>query len=356
MLTIRKTICATLPALVLGLAISTSTNASENAAVVVKEWFFTPTDPRDNTDSPAVWHGPDGQHWLLATTKETHSILICDAINGALISRFGGLGEMHGQFNRPNGIWVIDDLLLVVERDNRRVQVFHLPDLTPLTSFGSAELAKPYGLYVQPMEPGVYHVYVTDNYETATEEKPPLSELGRRVVLFELEVEGSKPGTAAGELVQTFGDTSGKGVLNIVESIFGDPGHDRLLIADEEMSEAGQDIKVYTLDGKFTGTTIGEGIFAGQPEGIALLANEDGSGFWIATDQGKELNQFHVFDRETLEHLGTFKGEVTLNTDGIWLAPEPVDRFPQGVFYAIQNDRAVAAFSWAEIAESLGFE
>ncbi|MDZ7691796.1 MAG: hypothetical protein U5K69_11835 [Balneolaceae bacterium] len=95
-----------------------------SATVVLKEVFHTDRDEGDNVDSPAVWHGPDGQHWLLATAKEGDTIIASDATDGSLIQRFGGSGTGSGQFERPNGIAVIDDLVLVVERDNRRIQVF----------------------------------------------------------------------------------------------------------------------------------------------------------------------------------------------------------------------------------------
>src|SRR5690606_37374197 len=76
---------------------------------VVKEFFVTPLAEPENVDSPAAWHGPAGQHWLLATAKSSHSILVYDALNGTPIRRVGGQGSFPGQFNRPNGIWVIDD-------------------------------------------------------------------------------------------------------------------------------------------------------------------------------------------------------------------------------------------------------
>ncbi|MCZ6672322.1 MAG: hypothetical protein O7C75_05210, partial [Verrucomicrobia bacterium] len=286
--------------------------------------------------------GPDDQHWLIVTAKGTHRLLVHDAHNGALIKTIGGLGDRLGQFNRPNGIWVQDDFLFVVERDNQRVQVMHLPAFNPLGSYGEGHLKNPYGLTViDSDEPGEFIVYVTDNYETLEEEKPPLSELNQRVHRFEVEAEGI---------------TEGTGILNIVESIYADPVYDRLLIADEEISEEGQCIKVYNLAGQFTGQVLGKGIFQNQPEGISLWSTGPNTGFWILTDQGMQKNYFHVFNREDLEYVGTFEGEVTLNTDGVWLDATPSQRYPRGLFYAIHNDGNVAVFSLAEIATALVLE
>ena len=331
---------------------------SGNAPVTLKEFFFTSRNEAEDVDSPAVWHGPNGEHLLFATAKASHSVGVYDAQNGAFIRRLGGQGHLAGQFNRPNGISVVDNLMLVVERDNRRIQVFSLPDMVSLTSFGSEVLRNPYGLFVQKEDDGEYIVYVTDNYETAEEEVPPPDQLGDRVRVFELAVEGN---VAEGELTEdrpsSIGATSGAGVLNIVESIYGDLAHNRLMIGDEYMdAPGGKNIKVYDFAGNFTGETIGDGVFQYQPEGIALYSCDDGSGYWIFTDQGKAANYFHLFDRQTLSFVGTFEGEVTLNTDGVWLSQKALPRFPQGVFYAIDNDGNVAAFSWAEIAGPLGLK
>lgn len=95
---------------------------------------------------------------MLATSKESHSLNVFDAVNGMMIRRVGGLGRELGQFNRPNGVWVVDSYGFVVERDNRRVQVLSLPDLVGLATFGEAELRKPYGLWIQPLGRGEYRV------------------------------------------------------------------------------------------------------------------------------------------------------------------------------------------------------
>ena len=94
--------------------------------------------------------------------------------------------------------------------------------------------------------------------------------------------------------------------------------------------------------------------FPSQAEGIALYACGDGSGYWISTDQGETSNSFHIFDRQTLEHVGSFAGETTMNTDGIALTQVGFGPFPNGAFYAVHDDQSIAAFSWAEIADRLG--
>ncbi|RPF77310.1 MAG: phytase [Verrucomicrobia bacterium TMED71] len=320
--------------------------------IVVKEVFFTTDQSRENIDSPAVWHARDGRNLLFATSKVGHSVNVFDAENGAMVSRLGGLGSELGQFNRPNGIWVIDDYLLVVERDNRRVQVIYLPTMVGIATFGESELRKPYGLYVRPMGRGEYEVYVTDNYESPSEEIPADKDLDRRVNRYLLETAGS---TADGEWEEAFGATSGNGRLYVVESVYGDPAHNRLLVAEElEDDIKGRQVKVYDFEGNFTGETFGQGIFKSQVEGIALYKISDLEGYWIVTDQGKIENWYHIFDRESFTHVGSFSGERTLNTDGVWLSQKSLPRFPHGVFYACDNDRAVSAFDLGDILTGLG--
>lgn len=331
-----------------------SASEAEVNKIVVKETFFTTDQSRENIDSPAVWHAPDGRNLLFATSKAGHSVNVFDAENGAMLSRLGGLGSELGQFNRPNGVWVVDDYMLVVERDNRRVQVVYLPTMVGIATFGEEELGKPYGLYVRPLGGGEYAVYVADNYETAEEEIPADKDLNRRINRYLLETAGS---TADAEWEAAFGATSGAGRLYVVESIYGDPIHNRLLVAEElEDDKKGRQVKVYDLEGRFTGKTFGQGVFKHQVEGIALYEVTDKSGYWIVTDQGKVENWYHVFDRESLEFLGSFSGERTLNTDGIWLSQKPLPRYPHGVFYACDNDRAISAFDLGEIIRGLGLK
>lgn len=327
-----------------------SASGATTEVAVVEETFITPFDTLDNVDGPAVWHGPDGQHWLLSTAKSTDVILVNDAATGAPIRRVGGEGKAPGKIDRPNGITVVgDDLLLVVERDNHRVQGFRLPDFTPAGTFGDTLLRLPYGIGWYEEAPGRFMVYVTDNYEMPDESVPPDGELGERVKQFRVTW---RDGRLSAEHVRSFGDTAGAGVLRIVESIMADEENERLLIAEE--TEVDSYIKVYDLNGRFTGRVFGRGMFPQQAEGLALYACDDGAGYWLTTDQGDSTNTFHVFDRKTLAHVGAFTGEETRRTDGVSLTQTGFGPFPAGAFYASHLDASVAALSWQDIATALG--
>lgn len=317
----------------------------------VDEAFLSPLTPEDNIDSPASWTAPDGEVWLIATAKSTHRLMVYRGDSGALLRTVGEQGAALGQFDRPNGVFVIDDLLLAVERDNRRVQVLRLPEFTPLGSFGEAELQQPYGLWLRRNDEG-YEVLVSDAFMDPADEDtvPPVEQLDRRFQRYHFAVEQD---TLRARHLGSFGATDAAGAIRIPESLWGDEGNDRLLIAEEDEAD-GTRIKQYRLsDYAYAGADLGAGLFRAQAEGIALYACGDGSGWWVATDQFKDRSLFHVFDRASLAHLGSFAGRTVANTDGVWLDQGASARFPQGVFYAVHDDQGVGAFDWRDIAAAL---
>ncbi|MDR7194132.1 phytase [Luteimonas terrae] len=322
-------------------------------AVAVPEAFATPMTPADNIDSVASWTGADGQVLLLATAKATHRLVIYDGSTGAFVRHVGAQGAGPGQFDRPNGIAVVDDLAFVVERDNHRVQVLRLPGMETVAEFGADVLKLPYGLWVNPVDGG-YEVYVTDAYmagEDAAGEDilPPLAALDRRVHRFAIANAGRG---LTSRHVGAFGDTSPAGALRVVESLWGDAANDRLLVAEEDETYANE-FKVYNLQGRFTGRTIDGEFLKAQAEGIMLKTCADGGGWWITTEQGKGRTAFHLFERDSLAHAGVVAGPTVANTDGIWLHDAPTPQFPEGVLYAVHDDQGAVAIDWREIATAL---
>jgi 3-phytase len=318
------------------------------AAIPVIAWVWqSPRDTLDNIDSPAVWHGPGGEHWVISTAKETDVLVISDATTGAEVRRIGGEGRAPGRLDRPNGIAVVDDFAFVVERDNARVQVFALPGFESRGTYGEADLTFPYGIAIVRNGPGSYETYVTDNYEREEDVVPADSLLGERIRHYSVTV---SPGRVTAALTNTFGATEGEGVLRFVESLAVDPLHDRLLVAEEQ--EGASMLKAYTLGGTFRGEIVPAKFFPYQAEGIVLYECDD-EGYWVATDQSEIVNTFHVFDRMTLAHMGSFRAEGVLNTDGIALTQTPFPDFESGAFFAVHNDGNVAALRWSDIATPL---
>ena len=321
--------------------------------VVVRETFITAATPDDNIDSPASWL-QDGKRMLVATAKASDQLVVYDGDSGQRLRTVAGPGAELGQLSRPNGIATIDDrFAFVVERDNHRVQMFSLPDFTPLLAFGQEQLQQPYGLWVRPLDDG-YEVLVSDAYMAGEDAQgddivPPLEQLDRRFQRYQVRQAADQwSATASG----AFGDTSAAGAIRVPESLFGDVDNNRLLVAEEDVP-TGTRLREYDLQGKYLGRDVGTGNYVAQAEGIALLRCADGSGWWLASDQFADRTVFHLFERRSLEHVGSFAGEATGLTDGVWLDPRGDARFPQGAFYASHLDQGVAAFDWRDIATAL---
>ncbi|MFA8341494.1 MAG: phytase [Rhodothermaceae bacterium] len=321
-------------------------NVKTPKEVVIKEIYQTHRDTIDNVDSPAFWEN-GSLNLLIATAKETHRLLVYNAENGEHIKNIGNEGEGELQFKRPNGIAVIDDYLLVVERDNQRVQILSLPDFNFVGFVTDSLLTNPYGLNIVSKGNG-YRLYVTDNYETETEEIPADSLLDKRIHIYDLTINDNQLNY---NLVKFAGATTGKGILSIVESVFLDQENDNLVISEEDETQSS--IKIYDSEGNSKEKVFGLGLFKYQVEGIALYKKENGNGFWIVTDQSHEKNRFMIFDRKTFEYKGAFIGKNTTNTDGVWLTQKSFGNFKKGAFFAIHDDGNVSAFNLSVIINDL---
>ena len=315
---------------------------------ILKEVYQTERDTSKNIDSPALWNDGNGNALLLATGKTSDDISVYNALNGSYVQSVGSAGNGKLEFERPNGIFVIDSLLFVVERDNKRVQVLSLPEFRFICFIGGQELIRPYGIFVYRPDSTNYRLYITDNYETEDELLPPPSELDERIKMYNLNYSG---GLAEASFVKAFGDTSGAGMLRIVESIAGDVENNKLLIAEED--SAYSSVKIYNLDGKFTGKEIPGKYFVGQIEGISLFSSSASENFWIITDQSYEDNSFKIFGRNAYEYIAEFVGPKTSNTDGIWLDNNPLPSFEKGLFLAVHDDGNVSAFDIKSVIDSV---
>jgi 3-phytase len=309
--------------------------------------FVTPEEADDGLDSPAIWTSPSGQRWLVATAKGTDQLHVYDATSGARIRATGREGTALGEFRRPNGIAIVGDLALVVERDNRRVQILRLPNLDAVIAFGGRWLSRPYGIAVLPRDSTTVEIFVTDNYRGPFGRVPVGDEMGQRVKRFRIAHTGAR---VVATYLGAFGATAGPGRLSRVESIAVDPDAGLLLVADE----LSRDVKVYRTDGSFTGRVLWGDAIRHEPEGIALYACGARDGYWIVTDQDEEENRCLVFRRASFEPVGAFASPAARNTDGIALLQRTEGRMPAGALYVQNDDRSIVALSWAEIAARLG--
>lgn len=316
---------------------------------VVQEAWISSAHPEDELDSLAVWPTEQGGAWVIATAKSGNQLLVFDADTGQRLRTVGGPGDGPGQFGRPNGIAVWGDTLFVVERDNHRVQALSLPDFTPLGFVGAETLKVPYGIWVQETAPDTLELLVTDSFmaDFRAGLLPPRAQMDQRVRRYTVSLppEGGLSVVEAG----SFGDTGDAGMLHMVESIAGDPAHERLLIAEEDR-RVGSTLREYTMDGRYAGRSLP--VFDADAEGVALWDCDVDSGWWVATDQTRPT-LFRVYDRASLAPVGTFSGQVVADTDGVALYVAGTPRFPDGALFVQHDNRALAAFDLRDIAAAL---
>ncbi|MGM0669706.1 MAG: phytase [Gemmatimonadota bacterium] len=326
---------------------------------IIPERWISAWDTTSNLDSPAFWQG-NGNAWVVATAKGTHELWVYDAVTGEILRRVGSPGAALGEFARPNGIYITGDLVLVVERDNHRIQVMHLPGFRSLGAFGEDVLQQPYGVAAFGDPATGMDVYITDDYgneEDPPEGQDPSGDFTRRVSHFRVTVDrgrssGEEGARVEAQLVRQFGEAAGPGALIVVESIQVDEAQGLLVVADEHNLE----LELYDLAGNYRGETVAEELYRhGDPEGIMLYRCGQ-AGYWILTDQGDMRSVFHILDRATFEHLGSFAGEVTANTDGIWLTQARVSGLGAGALFALHDDGGLTAFAWEDIGRTLGLE
>ncbi len=310
----------------------------------MSEAWISEADTAWNVDTPALWS--DGERGIvLVTGKQSHDLRLFDGASGASLGALGSEGDTAGSFRRPNGVVVVGDFALVVERDNRRVQVLHMPEGRSLGSFGADVLEYPYGVAAIG-GPERLELWVTDDYEYEEDVVP--DDLTHRLHRFTLELTTDDAPRVLEHAA--FGAASGDGALRVVESIQADAAAGVLLVADESR----RSYLEYGVDGTYRGRTLGTGRIEGDPEGIVLVECPGGGGAWILTDQQDDVSLFRLFDRAGGEYLGTFRGEVTANTDGTTFAHGPVPGFPEGVLYAVHDDQALSAFDFAVVREAMG--
>lgn len=296
-----------------------------------------------DVDSPVFWDGKGQDPQVLVTAKQGNDVLFIDAQSGQLAYRRGAVGREDGQLQRPNGIAVTGDIAWIVERDNRRVQLFSLPAMESLGSFGQEVLRKPYGISViySAGETDVYRVYVTDDYGST---EIAVGSSGK-VKIFDVKLAGNieVQATAA------FGYEDTVPLLGKVESIMADPLHGRLLVADEEAKL----VRVYSLAGEYLDVSLGSGLIQGDAEGIALYEGANEEGYWILTDQGRRRNRFLLFGRTDLSYVGNFEISGVSNTDGIAVTADAVGSHKEGVLFVVNDDAGLSAISWVDLINRL---
>ena len=264
------------------------------------------------------------KHVIVVTVKDKNELHVYGAMNG----KFKKSIKRENAF--PNGITTINDqFVLVTERNNKQVAVFD-SSMNFLGSFGNNELRSPYGITFYKQDEKSYKVLVTDSYEYNNPRED-------RILSWDFTIEDGVFSTGSASIL-------GFPTLYQVESIQADKHYQTLLVA-EEMEEHHKIMALDLITGEVTKEDLGNFNRGNDPEGIALVANPDNSGYWICTEQSKSDNRFHLYDRNTLDYISTMYLDGVSYTDGIATAYMHGKWF----LYAVDNDARVLAFELPEI-------
>lgn len=253
----------------------------------------TVCDKKLNLDSITHWKND-----ILVTSKSTHTVLCYDKDTGKLKYNIGEKGYNYDKLNRPNGITILGDYLFVIERDNKRCQIFDMITRKSIAFFGFKKLEKPYGISGLIHE-NQYIIFITDN------------ELDI-ILKFNLRINNNEIKKIESSI---FLELSGSSL----ESILIDDNNKRLLVADEKIKK----IKIFDYDGILINEI--NDIFEGEPEGITMTEKN-----YIFTDQMDDKTYFHIYDKQNIEYQYSYYNSLVSNTDGI--------HYDGKYLYAIDDD------------------
>jgi 3-phytase len=149
-------------------------------------------------------------------------------------------------------------------------------------------------------------------------------------------------GKVRGEKVREFGNFSGSKEIEAV-AVDNELGYVyysdedtgiRKWHADPDHPDAGKELAVF-----------GQGVFAGDREGISIYKHPDGTGYIICTDQVPDHTRYYVYAREGTKNnphdhskmLYAFEGGLD-STDGTEIVSVPLGaKFPHGIFVAMNS-------------------
>ncbi|MGD8453837.1 MAG: hypothetical protein PVJ57_18640 [Phycisphaerae bacterium] len=310
-------------------------------ATIRQVWVSTGTTYA-NTDSLAACQVGLDKVRVFATAKDGDRVDVFDGSTGTWLRSIGTPGKDPGQLKYPNGIAVCSlgeektAAILVVERDNHRVQAFRADDGQPLGCFGDEVLHRPYGIAVT-MLAGEQVAFVTD------------TEVPAEKTCHVFRIRGLDD-QVRGEYAGSFGAAESRGVVQEAESIVVDDRERLIYLCDE----VAKNVKVFRLVEPARATfvsTFADGLIQGDPEGITLIDTPTDR-LVVLTHQEKKLTTWLVFTRhgESYRHVASFTGMPTIaNTDGICVYPQAFRGFPQGAFFAVNDDQQVCAYSLGDI-------
>ena len=292
-------------------------------------------------DDPALWidHAEPARSLVLGTDKGGR--LYAFDLDGAVVATVTGLA-------RPNNVDIetgLDlggeaiDIAVVTERDAGRIRVFRLPELTPVDRGGIAVFrGQPdrrvmgVALYRRPDDGAIFAIL-------SRKDGP------RDALLWQYRLEHDGSGAVRAAEVRRFGTWHGPdhptipGEGNEIEAVCVDDERGDVYYAEEAIG-----VHRWAADPAAPDAKTERGLFATDGfeedrEGTSLLADPDGGGVLIVSDQA--AGRFRVYARRPPHRFVTSLRLSVVESDGSdgtrrALGP----RFPNGLFVAMTDEGA----------------
>ena len=272
------------------------------------------------------------EYWLFVLSNDSNKIFILNALSGKYIKSLGAYGDKVGEFDKPIDMVIYDDYLMVLEKDNHRVQVFSLPELIYIGFIGEIELSNPQcieSVKLKKNDKEFCCLYIGDNLDN----KP-----SRRKCYFRFIFEINKMGIYDIETLKIEPDN--KGELGLIESIKFDSVNDNLFIVDK----LAKDIKIFNFENNYKETILKDG-FKGEPGDIDLVKDTN-RGMLFVGDFSRLDNFFHIYSRD-LNHIMTLSSELVLKNNCFCI----INHNHNKILYTADEDDCVLAYRIYEIKE-----
>lgn len=279
------------------------------------------------------WYNKESkEYWLFALSEDCHKIFILNALSGKYIKSLGNNGDKVGEFDKPIDLCVYENFLMVLEKDNNRVQIFSLPELNFISILGEVELSNPKTiecLKLKKKDKEYCCLIVGDNLDN----KP-----SRRKCYFKFIFEIDKLGIYVPEVLRVEPKNN---ELGRIESIKYDSIKDNLFIVDKLT----KNIKILDFNNNYK-NTIMNNTYKGEPGEINILNDNKRDGIIVIGDFSRLDSFFHLYTINC-EYLMSLSSETTLKNNCFCI----INHNHNKILYTTDEDDCVLAYRMIEINE-----
>lgn len=333
----------------------TSNNQNDNAAMGKLIPIVITQPATHDTDDPAIWIHPTdpSQSLVIGTDKDVDGALYVYDLEGRIVEE-----KVVRNLKRPNNVDVEYGLILngnpvdiavTTERYENRIRIFSVPDMKAVDKggipvFEGETQRDPMGiaLYKRPSDGAIFAI--VGRKEGPTD--------GNYLWQYLLEDDGS--GNVKATKIREFGIWSGQKEIEAIAVddrlgyvYYSDEGVGvRKYFADPDNKRAAQELTLFGNEG-----------FTQDHEGICIYEVDDSTGYILVSDQ--QANEFHIFTREGdsgnphAHQLVKIIKVSTNESDGSEVTSLALnEKFPQGLFVAMSDNKTFHYYSWVDIAGS----